>query len=122
MQMFSLRDKTNPFIVINAIRLKYLFKRSAICGVDNQQFMLVELHFHRPRWMHHSNASAPVVKDEILEIPKHAFENESFNSFSCAGMYEVGMITVARFKNDITGISKRFQKRKENLKENFTAG
>lgn len=82
MQVFALSDEANTGPGADALPSQEILETVEIVGVDDQEFVLVELHLNRTFGVHDRYTCAAVVNEEFLEVPQRAFENHSFDPFA----------------------------------------
>jgi len=119
MQVFAFGDELHVVLAGNAMVLENPDKRPHVGGVDDEQFMFVELDFHRAVGGKGGQAGATVVKDKVLEIATVAFEDRQIDLFTeqIAMFGTIGF--VAGFQDDIDDFTQGIEEVEENVEKVF---
>lgn len=106
-EMLGFRDQREHATAANARLMEYAAKWSQAGSVYVQEFVLIELHFHRKSIGHHRYTRATIVGQEILKIAQMAGQNGKVNLISPEIGVKIGLRVVAAFENDMNEFAQR---------------
>ena len=116
-QVLAFCDEFELVVADDAIAAKDLGERTNVGGVHDEEFVLVELHFHRTAGRHHRKSGATIVYDEIFEITALAFEDWQIDRFAEQIDVPGTFGFVARFEDDIDDIAKGIEQIEKGVEE-----
>ncbi len=94
---------------------------SHVGGVDDQEFMFVELHFHGAAGGEGGQSGAAVVEEKVFEIAAVAFENGQVDLLAeqIAVVGAFGFVT--GFQDDVDELAERVEQVDESVEQVFAA-
>src|SRR5262249_342492 len=116
-QMFAFGDKLQCVVALDACLSQDLLERLQITGVDDQQFVLVKLNFHRLIGRDNSETGAAIVQEEVLEVVDVAEQHHAVNLLAHqVAMFAAGRV-VAALQNDIDHLAEWAKQVEKNVEE-----
>ena len=108
-----------PSIAVHAVLEQDALERLQVVRVDDQQFVFVELHFHRPRRGDDGRAGAAVVEQQVLEIQEGALQHRQVDVFAEQVAVRGAFAGVAGLQHQIDDLAERVEQVQEHVEEFF---
>ena len=86
-----------------------------VFAVDDEQLVLVELHFLRQVRVEHGDAGAAVVDQQVFEVPEGALQDRHVDVFAVQVGVAVRFVAVAGFEDDVDHVAQRLDQLHERL-------
>ena len=115
--MFGFGDEPQVFVVVDARRLPGSGEFVEILPVDDQQFVLVELHFQGNARVENGDAGAAVVQQQVFELAQGAFEHGQVDVFAVQIVVSALLAVVAGFEHHVDLIAQRIEQLEEQIEQ-----
>ena len=109
MHVLSFRDESHVLDTLNTVASKHFFELSVVLTVDDDQFVFVQLNFHRTLWIKNRDAAAAVVQQQIFEVVQHALQHRHVDGFAIQVFVRHRTTVVACFQNNVGLFAKRIK-------------
>ena len=116
--VLPLGNQPEPVVAVEALATEDPLEGLPGLGVDDQLFVLVELHLERPLGVQHGNAGTAVIDQEIFVFPEQAFEHEPLDT-RAGVLPQPDRLFVGGFDHHIEFISERLEQFQKGLKQIF---
>jgi hypothetical protein len=120
MDMFCFGDEADGFVPAYPVLQENLFERREVFAVDDQQFVLVELHFQRDGRVQHRHAGTAVVEQKVFVIVKDALQHGQVDVFPVEVGMALALLLMAAFQDHIDHRPERIEQIQEGIKDSFT--
>ena len=78
-----------------------------VLAVDDQQLVLVELHFQGNARVQHGDARAAVIQQQVFEVAQRAFQHGQVDVFAIQVVVAALLAVVAGFEHHVDFVSQR---------------
>ena len=95
--------------------MQNLFVRPQLLAVDDQELVLVELHFLRQARVEHGDAGAAVVHEQVFEVPQRALQDRHVDVFAVQIGVAVRFVAVAGFEDHVHHVAQLLDQRHERI-------
>src|SRR5262249_37738047 len=92
-------------------------ERLQVRSVNDQQLVLVELHFNRLGGRDDRYAGAAVVQKQVLEVAKMALQDQELDVLAVKIAVPLAVGIVAGFQDDIDGVAERIEQIEEAIEQ-----
>ena len=118
-QMCRLGNEAKIGNQVDAIFPQYAAERLKIASVDEQQFVLVELHFHSAIGADDRDARTTVVDQQILKVAKMAHEDGQVDVAAAEVGVMVAVIPMARLQDGMDSRPEGLEKIEKHVEQLF---
>jgi hypothetical protein len=118
-EVFAFRDEPEVVIAADALAAEELLKGFQVARVDDQEFVLVELDFHRLLGTQHGDSGAAIIEEQILEVAQVALQDRQVNGFAVKVAMMSAIALMAGFQDDIDDFAERIEHLQEKVEEAF---
>jgi hypothetical protein len=106
-EVFGFGDELEGVVSLEAEVFEDLFEGFEILGVDEEELVLVELHFHRAVRIKGGEAGTAVVKEERFVIVEGTFEDDGVHMLAIKVGVDPRLALVRRLHDDVDLVTKR---------------
>ena len=118
-QVFALRDQLEFVVAFDARIQQDARERRQVAGIDDEQLVLIKLHFHGPGLRHHGDAGAAIVEEQVFVLAEIAGQDGHINVMAIKVPMPGAGAFVARLQDDIDDRPERFEQIEEGIEEAF---
>src|SRR5262249_58156856 len=94
-------------------------ERRQVLGIDNEQLVLVKLHFDGFGGGDYGHAGAAVVQEQVFEIAEVALEHQQLNILALQIAVLFPVAVMARLHDHVDRIAERVEPLQKNIEEFF---
>ncbi len=118
-KVFGFRDQGEEFPLPHTVCSKDAAERFKRWGIDVEQFVFVELDFHRDAVRQNRNPRTAIVGQEVFKIAEVAGKHRRIDVVAAKIGVRIEARVVAAFQDDVYDGSERFKQGKEDIEERF---
>jgi hypothetical protein len=119
-QMFCLCDEAEVVVTLKTRLSHDALKRFQVVGVDDQEFVLVELDLHGLAAGNHGYSRAAVIQEQVLIIAKVAHQDGKIDVFTKAILVPGPIRVMTGLEDHVDNGAQRFKEAEEEIEKSLT--